>query len=79
MFEHHMQESNTNSTVVADIEPEVSFYLKFKTSFHFYLQVMRELLLYMYTGQSKNLEMMAQPLIAAADKYQLDRLKVCLF
>ncbi|CAI58651.1 Speckle-type POZ protein homolog [Caenorhabditis elegans] len=60
MFEHHMQESDTNMTTVDDIEPEV----------------MRELLVYMYTGQTKYIEQMAQSLIAAADKYQLDRLKV---
>uniref|UniRef100_A0A1I7TNM9 Protein roadkill n=2 Tax=Caenorhabditis tropicalis TaxID=1561998 RepID=A0A1I7TNM9_9PELO len=60
MFEHHMQESDTNMTTVDDIEPEV----------------MKELLVYMYTGQTKSLDQLANHLIAAADKYQLDRLKV---
>ncbi|CAI2347560.1 unnamed protein product [Caenorhabditis sp. 36 PRJEB53466] len=60
MFEHHMQESDTNMTTVDDVEPEV----------------MRELLLYIYTGQTKLINEMSQLLIAAADKYQLDRLKV---
>ncbi|PIC38716.1 hypothetical protein B9Z55_010629 [Caenorhabditis nigoni] len=60
MFEHHMQESDTNMTTVDDIDPDV----------------MRELLVYMYTGQARYIDQMAQSLIAAADKYQLDRLKV---
>lgn len=38
--------------------------------------VMHEMLRYMYTGTAPNLERMADTLLAAADKYQLDRLKV---
>ncbi|VDM69700.1 unnamed protein product, partial [Strongylus vulgaris] len=40
------------------------------------LQVLREMLCFMYTGNSPSVDQMAQHLIAAADKYHLDRLKV---
>lgn len=40
------------------------------------LQVLREMLCFMYTGSSPCVDQMAQHLIAAADKYHLDRLKV---
>ncbi|GMS89137.1 hypothetical protein PENTCL1PPCAC_11312, partial [Pristionchus entomophagus] len=60
MFEHKMSESSRNEVLIDDVEPEV----------------MREMLLYMYTGSSPNLDSMAQVLIAAAEKYDLERLKV---
>ncbi|GMT18075.1 hypothetical protein PFISCL1PPCAC_9372 [Pristionchus fissidentatus] len=60
MFEHKMAESSRNEVLIDDVEPEV----------------MREMLLYMYTGSSPNLDSMSQVLIAAAEKYDLERLKV---
>lgn len=39
------------------------------------LQVMQELLLYMYTGRSPNLSNMALDLLATADRFQLPGLK----
>lgn len=62
MFEHKMRESQSDRVDVADVDAEV----------------MREMLRFMYTGQAPNLERMADDLLAAADKYQLDRLKVSL-
>ncbi|CAB3403019.1 unnamed protein product [Caenorhabditis bovis] len=60
MFEHNMKEAEQSEVIIDDVEPEV----------------MRELLGFMYTGTARNLDHMAQSLIAAADKYNLDRLKV---
>ncbi|CAI4231479.1 unnamed protein product [Auanema sp. JU1783] len=60
MFEHKMSEYVKNEVTIDDVEPEV----------------LKEMINYMYTGNSQNVEQMAQHLIAAADKYQLDRLKV---
>lgn len=60
MFEHKMSESSRNEVLIDDVEPEV----------------MREMLLYMYTGFAPNLDSMSQVLIAAAEKYDLERLKV---
>lgn len=39
------------------------------------LQVMQELLLYMYSGRCPNLSSMALDLLAAADRFQLPGLK----
>jgi speckle-type POZ protein len=39
-------------------------------------EVMAEMLRFLYTGKAANLENMAADLLAAADKYALDRLKV---
>uniref|UniRef100_A0A0K0DN50 Speckle-type POZ protein n=1 Tax=Angiostrongylus cantonensis TaxID=6313 RepID=A0A0K0DN50_ANGCA len=60
MFEHNMTESERNEVAIDDVEPEV----------------LREMLCFMYTGSSPCVDQMAQHLIAAADKYHLDRLKV---
>ncbi|CAJ0598246.1 unnamed protein product [Cylicocyclus nassatus] len=60
MFEHNMTESERNEVAIDDVEPDV----------------LREMLCFMYTGNSPCVDQMAQHLIAAADKYHLDRLKV---
>jgi len=60
MFEHGMTEARENRVDIADVDGEV----------------LREMLRFMYTGIAPNLEKMADELLAAADKYQLDRLKV---
>lgn len=60
MFEHDMEETKNNRVEVKDVEPEV----------------MAEMLRFIYTGRTTNLEAMADSLLAAADKYALERLKV---
>jgi speckle-type POZ protein len=60
MFEHDMKERMNNRVEVKDMDPEV----------------MAEMLRFLYTGKATNLENMAADLLAAADKYALDRLKV---
>ncbi|KAI1731786.1 BTB/POZ domain-containing protein [Ditylenchus destructor] len=60
MFEHQMAESQNDRVLIEDIEPDV----------------LKEMLRFMYTGAAPNLERMADDLLAAADKYQLERLKV---
>lgn len=55
-----MTEARSDRVVIDDIEPEV----------------VKELLRFMYTDNAPNLDRMADELLAAADKYQLDRLKV---
>ena len=60
MFEHDLQESTTNSVTLSDITPEV----------------FKELLTYIYTGQAPNIQVLAGDLLNAAEKYQLDHLKV---
>ena len=60
MFECDLQESATSSIIVSDIEPEV----------------FKEVLSFIYTNQVPNLSTMAAPLLYAAEKYQLDGLKV---
>ena len=60
MFEHDMKERMNNRVEVKDMDPEV----------------MAEMLRFLYTGKAANLENMAADLLAAADKYALDRLKV---
>lgn len=60
MFEHEMTEARSDRVEINDVEPEV----------------MKELLRFMYTDNAPNLDRMADELLAAADKYQLDRLKV---
>ncbi|CAG5131835.1 unnamed protein product [Candidula unifasciata] len=60
MFEHEMTESKQNRVDIEDIDHEV----------------MREMLRFVYTGKSPSLDKMADDLLAAADKYALDRLKV---
>ncbi|XP_013394154.1 protein roadkill [Lingula anatina] len=60
MFEHDMEERKLNRVEITDVEHEV----------------MREILRFIYTGKTSNLEKMADDLLAAADKYALERLKV---
>lgn len=60
MFEHGMRESQSDRVDVTDVDPDV----------------MKEMLRFMYTGNAPSLDKMADDLLAAADKYQLDRLKV---
>lgn len=62
MFEHNFKESATNTITVEDIDA----------------QVFKELLTYVYTETVPNLKSLASPLLVAAEKYQLQRLKaVC--
>ncbi|KAF8763518.1 protein roadkill-like [Argiope bruennichi] len=60
MFEHEMEEKKQNRVEITDMDHEV----------------LREMLHYIYTGKVSNIENMAEDLLAAADKYALDRLKV---
>ena len=61
MFSHDMEEKKNCRVEVKDVEPDV----------------MAELLRFIYTGKTAaNLESMAADLLAAADKYALERLKV---
>ncbi|KRX83677.1 Protein roadkill [Trichinella nativa] len=61
MFEHEMEERKLNRVVITDVDAEV----------------MANMLRYIYTGQAPpNLESIADDLLAAADKYALERLKV---
>ncbi|XP_025082402.1 protein roadkill-like [Pomacea canaliculata] len=60
MFEHEMTESKRNRVEITDVDHDV----------------MREMLRFIYTGKAPNLEKMADELLAAADKYALERLKV---
>nr|KAG5688856.1 hypothetical protein BaRGS_005231 [Batillaria attramentaria] len=60
MFEHEMTESKRNRVEITDVDHDV----------------MREMLRFIYTGKAPNLDKMADELLAAADKYALERLKV---
>ena len=61
MFEHEMTESKFNRVNITDVEPAV----------------LRGMLRYIYTGRKpQKLEQMAKGLLAAADKYDLERLKM---
>ncbi|XP_038167790.1 speckle-type POZ protein-like [Arvicola amphibius] len=60
MFEHDMEESRKNRVEIHDMEPEV-----FKAMMDF-----------IYTGKEPDLHSMADAVLAAADKYGLERLKV---
>ncbi|VDD76258.1 unnamed protein product [Mesocestoides corti] len=61
MFEHGMTESRANRVHITDVEPDT----------------LAEVLRFIYTGQVVGLDnpVTAQELLAAADKYQLERLK----
>ena len=59
MFEHDLKEKVTNAVDVVDIDPEV----------------FKELLTYIYTEKAPNIKTLASPLLRAAEKYQLKRLK----
>lgn len=60
MFEHEMEERKQNRVEITDVEHNV----------------MTEMLRFVYTGKVSNLDKMADELLAAADKYALERLKV---
>ena len=59
MFEHEMQESLTSRVELSDIDPEV----------------VKEMLVYIYTGRVPKIEEMANDLLYVADKYKLHHLK----
>lgn len=66
MFEHEMEERKQNRVAITDVDQEV----------------LREMLRYIYTGKSQNLEKMADDLLAAADKvynYSVCRLNITTF
>eukprot|EP00058_Branchiostoma_floridae_P020752 XP_002606242.1 hypothetical protein BRAFLDRAFT_84017 [Branchiostoma floridae] len=60
MFEHEMEESKKGRVEITDVDADV----------------FKEMLRFVYTGKAPNLEKMADDLLAAADKYALERLKV---
>ncbi|ELU11118.1 hypothetical protein CAPTEDRAFT_161127 [Capitella teleta] len=60
MFEHEMEEKKQNRVEINDVDHEV----------------MKEMLRFFYTGRAPNLDKMADDLLAAADKYAVERLKV---
>ncbi|XP_054581104.1 speckle-type POZ protein-like [Eptesicus fuscus] len=60
MFGHAMEESKKNRVEIIDVEPGV----------------FKEMMCFIYTGKAPNLDTMADGLLAAADKYVLERLKV---
>ncbi|UYV69909.1 SPOPL [Cordylochernes scorpioides] len=60
MFEHDMKENRESLVEIEDMEPVV----------------LREMIRFIYTGQSPNLKTIADTLLPAADKYGLERLKV---
>ena len=59
MFESQMLEGISNRVQILDVDYEV----------------MREVLRFIYTGKSNSIDKMADLLLAAADKYALERLK----
>ena len=56
MFEHEMEESKLNRVEISDISPDV----------------FKEMLNFLYTGKSPNLNEMAADLLAAADKVNIN-------
>lgn len=60
MFEHDMEEKKQNRVEITDVDSDV----------------LKEMLRFIYTGRATNLDNMADELLAAADKYALERLKV---
>jgi len=60
MFKHPMQENTKNCVVIKEFNSEV----------------ISELMRFIYSGEAPNLKEMSGQLLAAADKYQLDRLKM---
>ncbi|KAG8432284.1 hypothetical protein GDO86_016795 [Hymenochirus boettgeri] len=60
MFEHPMQESRKNRVYIHDVDPDV----------------FKEMMRFIYTGKVSHLDNIADKLLAAADKYALERLKV---
>lgn len=60
MFQHDLEENKKGFVTITDLE----------------LDSLKEMLKFIYTGKVSQLETMADSLLAAADKYALDRLKV---
>ncbi|XP_035307525.1 speckle-type POZ protein-like [Cricetulus griseus] len=60
MFEHDMEEKRKNRVEIQDLEP----------------QVFKAMMDFIYTGKAPDLHNMADAVLAAADKYCLERLKV---
>jgi speckle-type POZ protein len=60
MFDTNMTESQTGKVVIDDFEPAV----------------VHEMLTFIYTGDAPNIEVHSADLLAAADKYQIEGLKV---
>uniref|UniRef100_G1Q0B2 Speckle type BTB/POZ protein n=1 Tax=Myotis lucifugus TaxID=59463 RepID=G1Q0B2_MYOLU len=60
MFAHAMEESKKNRVEIIDMEPGV----------------FKETMCFIYTGKAPNLDKVADGLLAAADEYALERLKV---
>ena len=59
MFESNMKEKITGSVEVEDMDPDV----------------FEDLLKYIYSGESPNIDLHLEELFAAADQYQLEKLK----
>ncbi|XP_011871174.1 PREDICTED: speckle-type POZ protein A-like isoform X2 [Vollenhovia emeryi] len=59
MFEHKMKERGNNRVDITDVDPEV----------------LREMVRFIYTGKVANLKEMANDLLTAADKYEVEGLK----
>lgn len=62
-FQHEMEESRKNRVEIPDLEPQV-------------FQVFKVMMDFIYTGTAPDLNSMAAALLAAADKYGLECLKV---
>lgn len=60
MFEHNLEENKQSRVDITDMEPEV----------------LREMLRYIYTGKAPYLDKLDADLLAAADKYDIERLKI---
>lgn len=60
MFEHNMKERKQNRVTIVDVE----------------YNVLREMLVYIYTDESPNMKDMANELLVVADKYDLPGLKI---
>jgi speckle-type POZ protein len=60
MFEHKMLENERSRVEIEDIDGDI----------------MLEILRFIYTGKTQNIEKLADELLPAADKYCLERLKV---
>ncbi|KAM6163186.1 speckle-type POZ protein-like [Rhynchocyon petersi] len=60
MFEHEVEESKKNQVLINDVDPEV----------------FKEVMCFIYTGKAPNVDKMAGNLLAAAERYALERLKV---
>ncbi|XP_051054990.1 speckle-type POZ protein-like [Phodopus roborovskii] len=60
LFQHDLKESRTNRIEIHDLEP----------------QVFEAMMGFIYTGKAPDLHSMADAVLAAADKYSLERLKV---